>query len=463
MASHPQAARAVGPIPARARPPGPVRGGLKNVGFYLNPLRFLAELQRKYGDVVAFRFLQHDAILISDPELIREILVTQHANFIKGPALQRSRAFLGDGLLTNEGAAHLRQRKLVQPAFYHDRLRMYGEMMVELTARHMELWRKRRLDQGDFDMRGEMVALTQAIVAKTLYSADLGAESEPLTRAISDLFGFFRLLRLPGGRNIRKLPFAGKRLVQAEKKLKSLMYELIAERRASQADGGDLLSMLLLKDADGDGMSDTQIRDEMLTLFIAGHETTANALTWTWKLLAQNSEAERQFHHELDQVLSGRPPGFDDLERLPYTRAVLAESMRLYPPAWLVSRQALGAFHLGPYEFATGTVCMMCQWIVHRHPAFWREPERFLPERWLTAEGNRPKLAYFPFGAGPRVCIGERFAWMEGVLVLAAIGSRWQFRMRNPSAEPGLQPTVTLRPKGGLPMAGCERPAISVG
>ena len=236
------------------------------------------------------------------------------------------------------------------------------------------------------------------------------------------------------------------------------MYKLIADRRASQADHGDLLSMLLLKDADGDGMNDKQIRDEMLTLFIAGHETTANALAWTWKLLAQNPEAERQFHHELAQVLNGRLPDYDDLERLPYTRAVLAESMRLYPPAWILARQAKGSFRLGSYEFAAGTVCMMSQWIVHRHPAYWREPEKFLPDRWLE-ERDRPKLAYFPFGAGPRLCIGERFAWMEGVLVLAAIGSHWKFQMRKPEREPGLEPTVTLRPKGGLPMVACERSA----
>ncbi|HEX4228721.1 MAG TPA: cytochrome P450 [Bryobacteraceae bacterium] len=456
MSSHPQAAPSVEQLRARARPPGPARGGLKQIGFYLDPLHFLARLQRTYGDLVAFRFLQHDAILISDPELIREILVTQHANFIKGPALQRSRAFLGDGLLTNEGAAHLRQRKLMQPAFYHDRLRTYGATMVELTACQMERWRQRDLSKKAFDMRGEMVALTQAIVARTLYSADLSSESEPLTQAISDLFGFFRLLRLPGGRNIGKFPILGSRLRKAEKKLDGLMYKLIAERRASQADCGDLLSMLLLKDADGDGMNDKQIRDEMLTLFIAGHETTANALAWTWKLLAQNPEAERQFHHELMQLLNGRLPNFDDLDRLPYTRAVLAESMRLYPPAWLVARQAKGAFRLGSYRFGAGTVCMMSQWIVHRHPLYWSEPDRFLPERWL-AEGDRPKLAYFPFGAGPRVCIGERFAWMEGVLVLAAIGSQWQFQMRKPEAEPGLEPSITLRPKGGLPMVACQR------
>jgi cytochrome P450 len=323
----------------------------------------------------------------------------------------------------------------------------------------MERWRQRNLGKQAFDMRGEMVALTQAIVAKTLYSADLSIESEPLTQAISDLFVFFRLLRLPGGRNIGKFPVLGSRLRKAEKKLDGLMYKLIAERRASQADCGDLLSILLLRDADGDGMSDKQIRDEMLTLFIAGHETTANALSWTWKLLAQNPEAEQQFHHELTQILAGQLPGFDDLDRLPYTRAVLAESMRLYPPAWLVARQAKGAFHLGSYEFAAGTVCMMSQWIVHRHQSYWSEPERFLPERWLK-EGDRPKLAYFPFGAGPRVCIGERFAWMEGVLVLATIASRWQFRMRNLGAEPGLEPTVTLRPKGGLPMVACDRSAI---
>ena len=206
MSSRPQTAPAVEPILERERPPGPGRGWLKQIGFFLDPLHFLAGLQRKFGDLVWFHFAQYDALLISDPDLIRDILVTQHSNFVKGPALQRSRAFLGDGLLTNEGAPHLRQRKLMQPAFYHDRLRTYGATMVELTARRMEFWRHRKLGNAVFDMRTEMVALTQAIVAKTLYSADLSSESEPLTQAISDLFVFFRLLRLPGGRNIGKIP-----------------------------------------------------------------------------------------------------------------------------------------------------------------------------------------------------------------------------------------------------------------
>lgn len=458
MSSHLQPAPLSANTPVHGRPPGPSRKAFKQVGFYLNPLQFLVGLQRKYGDLVSFHFMHYEAILISDPELIREVLVTQHAKFIKGPALQRSRVFLGDGLLTNEGASHLRQRKLMQPAFYHDRLRSYGTTMVELSARQMEQWRQRKLDQKAFDMREEMVTLTQAIITKTLYSADVSAQSEPLTRAISDLFVLFRFLRLPGGQGIRKFPILGKRLLKAEKKLDGLMYELLAERRGSQVDHGDLLSMLLRKNAEGEAMDDKQIRDEMLTLFIAGHETTANALTWTWKLLAQNPEAEQLFHRELDQVLAGRLPEFDDLDRLPYTRAVLSESMRLFPPAWLVVRQAKGPFRLGSYGFPAGTVCMMAEWIMHRHPAYWSEPDRFMPERWLV-EGDRPKLAYFPFGAGPRLCIGERFAWMEGVLVLAAMGSQWQFRMRKPHAEPRMEPSLTLRPKGGLAMVACKRPA----
>jgi cytochrome P450 len=478
MSSGPQPRPVVEQLAAR-RPPGPGRGRLKQAGFFINPLRFLAGLQRKYGDLVAFHFLDYDAILISNPELIREVLITQHANFVKGPALRRSRAFLGDGLLTNEGPAHLSQRRLMQPAFYHDRLRTYGAMMVELTARRMQTWREGGLDKKAFDMRSEMVALTQAIVAKTLYSADVSAEAEPLTEAISDLFAFFRYLRLPRGENIRKFPVLGNRLRKAEQKLDGLMYSLIAQRRDVQSDRGDLLSMLLMADVDGDRMTDRQIRDEMLTLFIAGHETTANALAWTWKLLAQHPEAEARFHSELADVLADRSPGFDDLDRLPYTRAVLAESMRLFPPAWIIARQAKNAFRLGSYEFPANTVCMASQWIVHRHPAYWREPERFLPERWLTEaqraqcavntvsgtgaatarslDSDRPKLAYFPFGAGPRACIGERFAWTEGVLVLAAIGTQWQFRMRKPRAEPHLEPTVTLRPKGGLPMLASRR------
>jgi cytochrome P450 len=269
-------------------------------------------------------------------------------------------------------------------------------------------------------------------------------------------FESFNYAMLPFTEYLEKLPLpAVKRFNAARDRLDQTIYRLIGERRASGADRGDLLSMLLLAqdtEGDGSGMSDLQLRDEALTIFLAGHETTANALTWTWYLLSQNPKVEARLHAELDSSLDGRAPSFDDLQRLPYTRMVLAESMRLYPPAWAIGRRAINAMDVAGYTIPSGSVVLMSQFIMHRDPRFFVDPERFDPERWSPeAIAERPKFSYFPFGGGARVCIGEQFAWMEGILLLASLAQQWRARLV-PGHVVDLQPLITLRPRYGMKM-----------
>ena len=424
-------------------------------------------LHRQYGDLVMFRILHRRAYLIADPQLIQEVLVTQNGNFTKSPVLKRAKALLGDGLLTSEEPLHLRQRRLTQPAFHRERLHGYAATMVEFTNEWLERWEREwppLIAAGQpVDLHAEAMQLTLSIVSKALYNADMRRDARSISELGSAVANMYRLVTLPFAEQIIKLPLPISRQFRAARdRLDKLMYGLIAERRASREDKGDLLSMLLVaQDSEGDGgqMSDAQIRDEILTLFLAGHETTANALSWTWYLLASNPDAERRLFEEVDSVLGGRAPSVHDVEALRYTYAVFAESMRLYPPAWAMGRTPKEPFDLGGYRIPAGVICFISQWLMHRDPRFWPAPERFLPERWLTADPQRPKLAYFPFGAGPRLCVGERFAWMEGVLILARVAQRWRFRMA-PGARIVPQPVITLRLKYGLPVIPERRGAV---
>ncbi len=443
--------------------------------FRKNPLTAMEELKREYGDVVRFRLFNLNAYLISDPALIQEVLVTQHANFTKSVALKRAKVLLGEGLLTSEEPLHMRQRRLSQPAFHRERLKGYAAVMTGLTGEWLEKWdADSRFRNGEtVDLHSEIMQLTLSIVSKALYSADVRSDAGSISEVASAMVKMFVLLTLPFSEWIVKLPFpVSRRFRAAKKRLDALMYGIIAERRKwnetrplgaaadqgaresnSSDDRGDLLSMLLMArdtEGDGGGMSDEQVRDEILTLFLAGHETTANALSWTWYLLATHPEAERAFFEELDHVLGGRTPSLDDVENLRFTYALLAESMRLYPPAWGLGRIAKEEFSMGGYTFPKGALIFMGQWVVHRDPRFWPDPAEYQPERWLTP-AERPKMTYFPFGAGSRLCIGERFAWMEGVLLLAQIGQRWRFRLA-PGARIQPQPLITLRMKYGLPV-----------
>jgi cytochrome P450 len=434
------------------RPPGPknlpIVGNLRP--FRANPLAFIRKAAREYGDLVYFRVVRQHLYLVSHPEYVREILVTNQNNFIKSRALQRAKILLGEGLLTSEGEHHLRQRRLVQPAFHRDRLAGYASAMSESAVR----WRD-RLQAGALDISREMPQLTLAIVAKTLFSADVESEAGEIGAAMTSILEMFKVLLMPFSEYFDKLPLPMiRRFEKARARLDATIYGLIAERRKSGVDAGDLLSMLLFSqdEAGGGGMTDQQVRDEALTLFLAGHETGANALTWTWYLLSQHPDVERRLHAEIDAVLGRRPPELADLSQLRYAEMILAEALRLYPPAWAIGRKALADFTLGDFQIPAESICIVSPFVVQHDARWFPDPDKFDPERWTQeARDARPKFSYFPFGGGARVCIGERFAWMEGVIVLAAIAQKWRFRLA-PGQQVEPLPLITLRVKNGLRM-----------
>ena len=440
------AGRALPPGP-RSRYPGQLLIDIRRRGV----LPFLRDVLAPYGDVVHWKMPSEHMALVNHPDLIRDILVTHQKQFHKGRGLERARILLGNGLLTSEGDFHLRQRRLASPAFHRQRIATYAGAMTSYATRHAGSWR----DGETRDITKDMMRLTLAIAGKTLFDADVEHEAAEIGEALTTSLKAFNLAMLPGSQFLMKLPLPSvRRFKQARERLDATIYRMIADRRASGGDRGDLLSMLMAAtdtEGDGSGMTDEQLRDECMTIFLAGHETTANALTWTWYLLSQHPEAEAKMHAEVD-ALAGRVPTFDDMPALAYTRMVLAESMRLFPPAYALGRRALDSYDVGGYRLPPRTVIFMSQFLVHRDPRWWPEPEQFRPERFAPdATESRPKFAYFPFGAGTRVCIGEQFAWMEGVLCLATIAQQWRFRL-DPTQVVALEPIITLRPRHGMRM-----------
>lgn len=408
-------------------------------------------MARDYGDIAHYKIGPQHLFFFNHPDLIRDVLITNQKNFHKSRGLERAKRLLGNGLLTSEGEFHLRQRRLAQPAFHRQRIAAYGSTMVEFTQRARARW----TDGSTLDMHAEMMRLTLDIVAKTLFDADVDAEAAEIGRAMTTAFESFNYAMVPFTEYLDHLPIPPvRRFNNARDRLDKTIYRMIAERRASGSDRGDLLSMLLLAhdtEGDGTGMSDLQLRDEALTIFLAGHETTANALTWTWCLLSQNPDVEKRFHAEID-LLNDIPPTMEDLARLSYTRMVLAESMRLYPPAWAIGRRALEPFQARDFTIPAGAVVLMSQYVMHRDPRYFPDPERFDPERWTPeAQASRPRFSYFPFGGGARVCIGEQFAWMEGILLLATIAQQWRMKLA-PDQIVDVQPLITLRPRHGMTM-----------
>jgi cytochrome P450 len=446
-----------------AKPPGPRSRypGQFLVTLATDKLALFGGMART-GDVSQIMIGPARVALLSHPDDIQVMLVGRQRSFVKGRALETTKVLLGEGLLTSEGEHHLRQRRLIQPAFHKERLASYGTSMTELADRQQQGWRANER----LDVHEEMMRVTLAIAGRTLFDADVDRDAHDVAEALELSLRMFNHAILPLGMLLEYAPLPWIReLHRARKRMDALIHRLIEERRAEAVDRGDLLSMLIAaRDDEGDhtGMTDKQLRDELITLMLAAHETTANALTWTWYLLSQNPTAEATLHAELDRVLGGRLPTAADLPNLPYTRQVLAESMRIYPPAWAVERRALEDVEIGGYTIRKNTVVLACQYFVHRDPRWWSEPERFRPERWSEPAKDRPKFAYFPFGAGTRICIGEHFAWMEGTLVLATIAQRW--RLRYESAEaPVPQPLVTLRPRDGLSMRLIPRRGVTAG
>ncbi len=417
--------------------------------FRKDPPGFLLDASRKHGDVVHFKLGPQQMYFVGHPDAVRDILVTQQSKFKKSRMLERAKVLLGEGLLTSEGDFHKRQRRLAQPAFHRDRLANYARMMVECGESACGRWSP----EVTYDVAREMNRLTLAVVARTLFSANVDSEADEIGEALTEVLGLFETVLMPFSEWMEKLPLPSvKRFERARARLDRTIYGIIEERRKSGEDKGDLLSMLLLaQDEDDQGrMTNKQVRDEALTLFLAGHETTANALAWTWYLLSQNPEAEARFHAEIDRVLNGRAPAFDDLPNLRYTEMVFSEALRLYPPAWAIGRRALEDYAIGDFVIPAQSIILLSPFVTHRDPRWFAEPDRFEPDRWLPeAAASRPKFSFFPFGGGARVCIGERFAWMEGVLLLASIGQQWRFRLA-PDQRVETKALITLRPKFGI-------------
>jgi cytochrome P450 len=437
----------------RAAPRPPEHKGNLILGvmseFNRDTLGFVTRLQR-YGDVVRARFLYVPAYFIYHPSDIEEILATNAKNFRKAMSL-RSNFFhrlVGNGLVTSEGDFWRRQRRLAQPAFHRQRISSYGDVMVEYTKRTIDGWQ----EAEERDLHRDMMRLTLEIVVKTLFDADVSKDADNVGRVLSEVVKPFASQATLKWILDNRMPTPGhRRFHQAVGEIDRIVYRIIAERRQAGYDKGDLLSMLLqAHDDDGSQMTDAQLRDEVMTLFLAGHETTALALGWTWYLLATHKEVEEKFHDEIDRVLSGRLPQTSDMPNLPYTEMIAKETLRLYPPAYAVGREAIEECELGGYRIPRKSQIFAFQWATQRDPRFYENPEDFSPERWTPEFSERlPKYAYFPFGGGPRQCIGNYFAMMEIILLLATIGQRFKFEMV-PGANVELYPSMSLRPKTGI-------------
>ncbi len=412
-----------------------------------DPLAFFTKLARDYGDVSQLRLLNFRTLFINHPDDIEDVLVNKARKCEKGRVMKANMRLFGEGLLTSEGDFWLRQRRLAQPAFHRARIAAYGTTMVEYAERAMRGWKSGEVR----DIHEDMMEITLQIVGKTLFNAELtrdakevGETMEVLLKLAAD-FGKSILIPLwvPTPRNLRAR--------MGIRRIEKIIYRIIAQKRAEASDTGDLLSMLLaVQDEDGSRMTDKQLRDETITLFLAGHETTANALSWTIWLLAQNPAAEKKFFEELAGVLNGRAPNVEDMPKLTYTANILTESMRLYPPAWGMARLVKEEVEVAGYKLVPGNGVACAQWVVHRDARWFDEPERFLPERWEGDLAKRlPRFAYFPFGGGPRQCIGNSFALMEATLILATIAQKFRFKLVEGHPVKPLA-SITLRPQPGI-------------
>jgi cytochrome P450 len=439
-----------------------------------NPILLFEHLHETYGNVACYQFLGTPIVFVNEPDYIREILVTQGASFAKERTVRRMRVLLGHGLITSDEPFHMRQRRIAAPAFHRQRIAAYADEIVQAAVAFSS-----RLNPGeDFDIAAASMELSLEIVARTLFDAEVDDDIRSINdevNTIMDLYNF--IVAFPRIESFLHLPIPGvRKFTQSKARLDRVVDRIIGEHRAArtqaeaagrEADRGDLLSMLLSSRVEvlgDDGkptgeietMTDVQVRDEVLTIFLAGYETTANALTWAWYLLSQNPAAEAKLHAELDSVLgtgsSRRLPTLADMPQLKYTEMVFAETMRLYPPAWVMGRMSLKPIDLGPYRIPAGAHYFFSQYIMGRDPEFFPDPLTFEPERFTPeAKAARHKYTYFPFGGGSRQCIGESFAWMEGVLSIATLASRWRLRYAD-DQPPEVQEKITLRPKGALRM-----------
>ncbi len=435
--------------------------------FKENACDYLLSNAQRHGDLVRFRAVGREVLQFNHPELIGDMLQRNERLHHRNLVMQRSKSILGEGLLTSEEPLHMRQRRLAQPAFHRARIHAYGEIIAASTAMTTAVWEgKRNAGQSEIEVHGDMLLLALRIVGKTLFNMDFEEDVESIAAAVNAFQSFLPLAFLPMPELVQQLPIpVMRRIRKGREDLDTLIYRVIAERRADPGDRGDLLSMLLASvdagegsdassdatsEASGNRMSDQQVRDECLTVLLAGHETTANALSFILWQLAADEAVQEELAAEAKRVLNGRLPNADDYAQLPFAEQVVAEGLRLYPPVWVTSRMAADDYEYRGVPVRKGTFLLAPQIVVHRDPRFWDDPLRFDPSRFTKeAKAGRPKLAYFPFGAGSRQCIGEGLAWMEGVLALAVMAQAWRFVLPEDAPRTlAVKPSVTLRPKG---------------
>ncbi len=467
--------------------------------FINDPIAMLMKIAYTYGDISHFKFGRQHVYLVNNPQHIENILVRDHKNFIKSRGLQVSKRILGEGLVTSEGEYHDKQRRIIQPAFHPDRIENYGHIMVDHAARISDRWQ----DKMVIDIHSEMMHITSAIIAKSVLGSNIvDVESQMVNNALLTSMEYINRLLMPFGELIEKIPLLpiNKDFCSAKNTMDSIVYRMISEHRHNNNSGiekkpkgdkknrdvnnnknvnlhhnHDLLYTLMEAQDQEAGikqMSDIQLRDEVMTIFLAGHETTANALTWTFYLLSQYADVERQMYEELCSVLDNknngnndhdlnqstqytntlRLPTIEDISKLEYTEKVLREAMRLYPPAWTLGRQALTDYVIDRYVIPGGSIIIMSQYVMHHNARYFPNPEVFDPDRWTKEfKADLPRFSYFPFGGGIRGCVGEPFAWIEGILVIATIYRKWKMH-HDPTHKVELKPLITLRPKYGMRM-----------
>jgi len=420
--------------------------------FRRDSIGFLKKIAGEYGDIVHFKIGPIRIVLLNHPDLIKEVLTTQHRNFVKGRPLEMAKELLGEGLLTSEGDFHKRQSRLIQPAFHRNMIESYVPALTKCVTQLMNGWE----ENIKVDIKEEMTNMSIAIAGKTLFGSDTQQEAEEINQALDTATSLFGRIPLPFSEFLLKLPLPGTlRFNRAKARLDKTIYRMIDERRRNRVEKGDLLSLLIGsqdEESDEGRMSDQQVRDEAITLFLTAFDTTSTALTWTWYLLSQNPEAEAELHEELDRVLNGRLPMVHDIAQLKYTRMVFGESMRLYPPSYVIPRQAVEDFPINKYIVPGGSIILLSPYLIHHDPRFRSDPEKFDPHAWDDhSHALNSKYEYFPFSRGPRSCIGEPFAWMQGILVLATIAQFWHMKLV-PGHPVELLPLINLRPKHGMMM-----------
>ena len=416
------------------------------------PIPLFEHLHNIFGPIAHYRFMGTTIVFVNDPDYINEILVTQVGSFVRERTLKRMKILLGEGLITSDDPIHMQQRRIIAPAFHRQRISGYADQIVQSARESADRWSSGQ----SIDINDEMMQLSLHIVARTLFDSEVTSDVLAVRDEVNTIMGLYNfLVAFPRLESVLHLPIPGvMKFRHSRAKLDAVVAGLIASRRslsrAQLEQRGDLLSMLMAardEDGSGKGMNDVQVRDEILTIFLAGYETVANALTWTWYLLSQNPEAADKMYAEVNEVLGTSTATVDSYPRLKYTEMVFAESMRLYPPAWAMGRQSTVPIELGPYRFPPDTHFFFSQYIMHRSAEYWPDPLAFQPERHTPeAKSDRPRFVYFPFGVGRRQCIGEGFAWMEGVLSLATIAQRWRLTFL-PTYPVIPQAKITLRPK----------------